>query len=46
MGTIEMYGILSIVLGVIGMIVMLKGKRPTYPSSKELAHNQPQILGS
>ena len=46
MGTLGLYGILSIVLGAIGIIVMLKGKRPTYPSSTESGHHQPQILGS
>lgn len=29
----ELFGIPSIILGIIGMIVMLKGKRPQYPSS-------------
>ena len=26
----ELFGILSIIIGIIGMIVMLKGKRPKY----------------
>ena len=31
----ELFGILSIILGIIGMIVMLKGKRPQDPSSDD-----------
>ncbi len=31
----ELFGILSIILGIIGMIVMLKGKRPQDPSSTD-----------
>ncbi len=30
-----LFGILSIILGIIGLIVMLKGKRPQYPSSND-----------
>lgn len=31
----ELFGILSILIGMIGFIVMLKGKRPEYPSSTD-----------
>ncbi len=31
----ELFGILSIIIGIIGMIVMLKGKRPEYHSSSD-----------
>lgn len=31
----ELFGILSIIIGIIGMIVMLKGKRPEYYSSSD-----------
>lgn len=33
----ELFGILSIIIGIIGMIVMLKGKRPEYHSSNRPA---------
>lgn len=35
MGTVELFGILLIILGVAGMIVMLKGKPPEYTSQTE-----------
>ena len=35
MEALEMLGALAVILGITGMWVMLKGKRPTYPSSTE-----------
>lgn len=46
MGTLGLYGILSMVLGMLGMIVMLKGKRPTYLSEPDLVIGESKIVGS
>lgn len=33
----ELFAVLLIILGIIGMIVMLKGKKPRYPSANDSA---------
>ena len=33
-------GLLAVILGIIGMVVMLKGKRPNYPSAAERAKSK------
>ena len=40
MENLELFGILSFIVGIIGMIVMLKGKPPEYPSSTDPANNK------
>lgn len=33
----ELLGVLAIIVGIIGMIVMLKGRKPHYPSATDSA---------
>ena len=36
----ELLGILAIIIGIIGMILMLKGKRPEYTSANDTTKSQ------
>jgi len=40
MESLELLGIVLVMVGIIGLIVMLKGRRPNYPSTTERANNK------
>jgi hypothetical protein len=37
---LELLGFLAIILGIIGMVVMLKGRRPSHRSSRQSASSE------
>ena len=40
MESLEIFGVLLVILGAIGMAVMLKGRRPSHGSSRQTASSE------